>query len=414
MAFTNNNLYNNLQTIKPNYNNFIIEPPEKNKTHKRISDKLVIDSRDRNYILYPGSHNYQLTIDNEYNDVVAAELILAQIPNSGYNIHDGNNQLLIHDHKDNHILIKLKNGEYTNSSLINYLNGSKGNILNDYNNNKQFFNFYLDPDTNKIKIKYNKKFIFNNMPYIINTQINKCNNMNIDDYYKMIEFYSIDKTLGFKREIHDSIKIECISNCDSICDCDPNSDIIIQESVFEDEDELSSNGYELITIIIKKGLCDLLNLYSYGDYIDIGDHTYRIYKIINSFKMSVENIQGSNNNLQKKNINNSYKLISNNVFNIECPDYVILDIPEFHSLKSDNNNIHDSFCIIPLNTKCKTIIDSDTNLREIKFFNPPLPRLSKINIRFKRYDGSDYDFNGKEHMLMFNIYSLNQPGKYNI
>ena len=43
--------------------------------------------------------------------------------------------------------------------------------------------------------------------------------------------------------------------------------------------------------------------------------------------MSVENIQGSNNNLQKKNINNSYKLISNNVFNIECPDYVILDIP---------------------------------------------------------------------------------------
>ena len=217
MALTNNDLYNNLQTIKPTYNNFIIKPPEKNETNKRISDKLVIDSRDRNYTLYPDSHNYQLNIDNEYTDVVAAELILAQIPNSGYNIHNGNNQLLIHDASSNHILIKLKNGEYTNSSFINYLNGSKGNLFNDYDSNGQYFNFYLDPDTNKLRIQSNKQFTFNNMPYKINNQINKCNNMDIDEYYKMIKFNSIDKTLGFKREIHNSVKIDCISNCVPTC-----------------------------------------------------------------------------------------------------------------------------------------------------------------------------------------------------
>ena len=43
------------------------------------------------------------------------------------------------------------------------------------------------------------------MPY--KKPINKCNNMNIDDYYKMIEFYSIDKTLGFKREIMILLKL---------------------------------------------------------------------------------------------------------------------------------------------------------------------------------------------------------------
>ena len=109
----------------------------------------------------------------------------------------------------------------------------------------------------------------------------------------------------------------------------------------------------------------------------------------------------------------SYELISNNIFDVECPDYIILDIPEFHLIKSDNNIINNSFAIIPLNKSCKTIIDSDTNMREIKNFNPPLARLSSINIRFLRNNGSEYNFNGREHMLMFNIYSFNQPTKYN-
>ena len=403
-------IYNNIQNVNPGYDSYIIKPPNLNKTHSTISNKLVIDSRDRDYVLYPNPSDYTFKIDFEYNDVTAVELILAQIPNTGYNIYDGNNQILLHDHLNNPILVKLKNGEYTNESFIKYLNGSKGNLFNDFNGNGQYFNFYLDSDTNKLRIQSNKSFRFNDMPYKINNQITNCNNMNIDDYYKMIKFNSIDKTLGFLRQSHYASKIECDNSCNPTCECDPSANIDISGST--PLSDKSSNNYDLYEIDLSGNDCDLLNLYSPGDYIDIDGNIYRIYEIMNSISMKIEDINSSGGT-GLSDVHDSYELISNNIFDIECPDYVILDIPEFHLIKSDNTIINNSFAIIPLNKSCKTIIDSDTNMREIKNFNPPLARLSSLRIRFLRNNGSEYNFNGREHMLMFNIYSLNQPGRYN-
>ena len=81
-------IYNNIQNINYGPDSYIIKPPNLNETHLTISNKLVVDSRDRDYSLYPNPSNYKFKIDYEYNDITSVELILAQIPNTGYNIHD--------------------------------------------------------------------------------------------------------------------------------------------------------------------------------------------------------------------------------------------------------------------------------------------------------------------------------------
>ena len=40
-------------------------------------------------------------------------------------------------------------------------------------------------------------------------------------------------------------------------------------------------------------------------------------------------------------------------------------------------------------------------------------KLFWLDIEFLNYDGSLFDFNGQENMLMFVVSQLNQPGKYN-
>ena len=77
---------NKLQQVNTDYDPLIIKPPDRNKTHGSISKHLVIDSRDRDYLIYPNSNKYRVNVPQEFRDVVSMELTLAQIPNTFYNI----------------------------------------------------------------------------------------------------------------------------------------------------------------------------------------------------------------------------------------------------------------------------------------------------------------------------------------
>ena len=410
----NRNMYNNMNMVKPTYDQFIIKPPSKNETQGRISDIYVIDSRNRDVILYPKSCNYRLKIDDDYKDVISVELIQAQIPNTGYNINNTNNQLLFEDSSNNPIIIKLENGEYTNESLIKYLNGSKGNIFYNFVSNNQYFNFYVDKDTNLLRIQSNKEFNFNNIDIRKNEKtsniLNNCNKMNIDDYFKSINFNSIDKTLGFYRKGYSSNINNNKSAC-NIFDCSYN--LILTGVIEKSPDTIYDLSYvEIITDASNN--CDLRSKYNIGDYITINGNVYQIINIKNNNTMDIIYINHTNIPSNTNTIESDYSIYAENVFELECPGYVILDIPQFHLIESEISSIRDAFTIIPLNEKCKTIIDNthSENKRK-KYFNPPLARLSNIDIRFKRYDGSFYDFNGKNHMLALKISCLNQPGRYN-
>ena len=75
MMFNNNNKHppsfnknsysavnNGMSIYNPTYDQHIIKPPERNKTHGRISDKLIVDSRDRDKTVYPKPNKYRYNI----------------------------------------------------------------------------------------------------------------------------------------------------------------------------------------------------------------------------------------------------------------------------------------------------------------------------------------------------------------
>ena len=71
--------------------------------------------------------------------------------------------------------------------------------------------------------------------------------------------------------------------------------------------------------------------------------------------------------------------------------------------------IYNSFAKITLTSNLnETRFYSMNEYLTKKTFNPPLSRLSQLFIKFKKYDGSLYDFGGIEHSLFFKVTTLIQ------
>jgi len=405
----------NIEKVTPTYDQFIIKPPERNKTHGRIGVKLIIDSRDRDLILYPDTNDYVYKCPEEFKDVISAELVLADFPNSGYNIYSKNNEMIFNA-GGQQLKIKVPFGEYVNSSLLSVLNGSKGDLFKDYSDNGIYFNFSMDTNNNRIKIQSNRSFSFN-LDYTVNnrffsrnggSRVVDCHQGDIDNYYESIQYYSIDRTLGFNRHKHDSQQLYSTDTCDP--------DFTDISGTVMDISGTSTSGYDLYEVDISGSGFDARKIYSVGDYIEMENgEIYRITEIVNKNIVKVENFQEGSVTTGGVTIQAYNSIFSDNVFDIECPQYVVLDIPEFHYLKAQETSINEAFAIIPFRPGCKTVIDSASVSidKEIKFFNPPLARLANIRIKFLRYDGTLYDFKGRNHVFALKITTLNQPGYYN-
>ena len=138
---------------------------------------------------------------------------------------------------------------------------------------------------------------------------------------------------------------------------------------------------------------------------------HKIYDTHLLFSYVGDNVVNSCNVTQ---INYNY-MISDSAFSIGCNEYLILDIPEFHLLDSNKESIEDAFAVIAVQDGCKTVLNNAHLPKEvdIKYFNPPLPRLQQFKVTFKNYNNSIVNFNGLDHFLVFKVSCLNQPGKYN-
>ena len=399
-----------MSIYNPTYDQFVIKPPERNKTHGRISQKLIVDSRDRDYTLYPKPNKYRYELEEEYKDVISVELVLGEFPNTVYNIYQKNNQMIL---KVGDVCKKfiLDEGEYTNDSFLDYLNGSKGNIFQTFadsnDSNDAYFNFYLDPDTHILKIQSNKQFTFN-LDYNIQDKFLRCNQGDIDKYYQSVHYESIDRTLGFERKAHTAK-----TKFDERKDCTKNDILEVTVTDVSGVSCTCTDGYLLHNVTITPTNIDARQYFSPGDYLEFNSGIYRVKEILNKQQFIVEDFL--ENGKPTGTITPYFAIYSNRAFDLGCPEYIILDIPQFHYLKGREPSIAESYAIIPLNEQCKTIVNSGhiSLDKEIKYFNPPLARLNHMDINFLRYDGSLVDFKGNEHMMAFKITCLNQPGKYN-
>jgi len=98
----------------------------------------------------------------------------------------------------------------------------------------------------------------------------------------------------------------------------------------------------------------------------------------------------------------------------EKDKYVILKIKMCHTIDGHESSVQNSFAIIPFSNNFAFDIKPNDFSKALfeRNFNPPIPRLNELEFEFLNYDGSRYDFNGKEVNLLFFIKTLNQPGKY--
>ena len=119
-----NTMNPHIQQVKYDYDPVVIKPPNRNVTHGTITKQIVIDSRDRDYLKYPDSNRYRVEITEEFRDVTSLELILAQIPNTFYNIAQENNKFYI---SANNFVPEVGDMFIFPASLHHYVNSFKSN-----------------------------------------------------------------------------------------------------------------------------------------------------------------------------------------------------------------------------------------------------------------------------------------------
>ena len=98
-----------------------------------------------------------------------------------------------------------------------------------------------------------------------------------------------------------------------------------------------------------------------------------------------------------------------NQYNLNGENYVLLHIDNLDNMEGRGIGISNSFAKITLTSNLnETRFYSMNEYLTKKIFNPPLNRLSQLFIKFKKYDGSLYDFGGIEHSLFFKVTTLIQ------
>ena len=400
-----------------------ILPHFKNPLDNRDDKEYIhaIDSRHRDYTLYPRASNYRIKLDRQYENVKSVELLIANIPNTDNNINNTNNNIWITGADGVQRLIKFKNGKYTNESLLDYLNGkSDGNIFYKFAENEQYFNFSIDKNTKKLRIQSNKEFTFNNFNYNnqLDNILNKNNKLDIKEYFKQINYKSVDNTLGFRNKIYKATVAKYnLNECN-----DTDSGEIDEFEIISDSSEntIIYDGYDgrniSTNLQIKdlSGNMDMRQIYKKYDYLTINksgtdNKIYQIYSLLNKDRFGLVDVNEpfEEYNTSYNKIKTIYTVTADFAMNLDCSDYLILDIPQFHCIKSNTVSLNDSFSIFSLDNKCKYIINYDRSGDEIKYFKPLLNRLSEIDIRFLRYDNTEFDFNGGEHMFTLKIICKN-------
>ena len=340
-------------------------------------------------------------MSEEYRNVTSMELIYGYIPNDYFNIikcnrdkgYIGNNTFYI---KFNDGILRnyeIFEGYYSIDYLIDTLNGEYGDLLD--NSHMRF----IYNDFNQRVLMYSvSEFVYN-----INYDIN-CNDLN-----------SIDRILGFNTTEYQSNFINLNFNnitMNYIIDSESSEmyrykkSFMVKNFTYNYNDTTYSNPKNFI----KK---DIYVNVSYNDGSSTTTTIAQIYyvnecTIILSF---CDNAPDELNTNLLVNIN-YYFTMGDNAVNLE--NYLILQIPEFHTIDSLNHSSERSFMVFPPfasnNFRKGNAPVTDGN---IKYFSPPKDRIQSMVINFKQSNGNIVNFNGKDHFLMFKVTGLNQPSKYN-
>lgn len=386
-----NNMTRVMPIIEPTYSQHIIKPPEINQTFGRIPHRLIIDSRDRKLkYLHPNEYVYEL--EQHYKDVISIELVQACIPFSGYVINSNNNKFAFQEASGELLCVEIQPGNYDATDLAIALE----NGLNDVGQS--------------------------NYTVVANTNLQK---------------FTITSDLAGGDHIFRMIFCDCGCGDSNVCEIcrqrkrrDKYRDGSIGEILgFDALNLLYGRGVVISVEEITPTTAQIIfcNSVLTEDYIVGGGISFEnlmgtlfmVDEIISNTELvisgTVEEIGQIGELVRSKVYGSKYQ--STGVWNLEGEKYIILVIKEAEITESNNKTLCEKFAPIFFDVALgeNQVLSAGRLARrgEEKYYNPPLGKLDRLSISFITHSGKLYDFNGRNHVLVFDIIELNSPGKYN-
>jgi hypothetical protein len=477
-----NNFENKMNIPNPLYDQIIMKPPRQNVTHGRQHRRLIVDSRDRDLLLYPNPANYIYEIESEYTDVISMRLVKANIPNTSYLIDSTNNRFIFQEDiqldEDCGCVdldtseckeFRIRKGDYGICNLMKEI-GKKMTCISEKNGNNVIYKLIVDPIENKVVIFSDFGCAGETMP--CETTVNfklifeECDKKNCKTYCDSVSCDStqirngiasgdLQQILKLKNPFENGCGKERIGivrtqrNQIKCRKTDYPTNSIGKKLGFDrknlceasgtvskgsEDDVTSDNGcciyYELNENKYLVGNCTkfLDEVYMNDNeeileedeklltYIKICGKVYEVDEVCSDTLLILKNdIPDMDSIINKKYISGTKK--AQFKYDLSSDPYIILNIRELEVLDGKSPAIADGFAVIPFyfphNTKNFSVNGTFGQGKEIKYFNPPEHKIKKLTIKFKTYDGVLYDFNGLNHMLEFEVETLNQVGKYN-
>jgi hypothetical protein len=354
-----------------------VERAEPTKSKITSKHTIIVDSRQRDYSIYPEPNKYLINLMEPHRNVERIELIAAMLPKTEYNINTENNLILLTIGGITKQLY-LTQGQYligTNTIGITYtpngtpaLNGLLTELMNVLNS------FYLP------SIENNFNVFLATVPSIqggTGKNASICNRIvitnSVDDF--IIDFTNSSylsgspfRVLGFNKQIISSSKTNIIYGTDNLGTCTAIN--------------LQSNDIHIISI------ASIIGIYDY----DLMDEPQYIIMELEFGNKSADRVESAD-------------IATNQKFAI-----IIYDANEPDNIQSTYSTTGNITFDTKRPGRLKALKGSDFDKKIINF-EPPIT-LENFKISFYKYDNSFYQFHNREHLLTFELDVADYDPKY--
>ena len=341
------------------------EPPKKAKVVSKHT--IIIDSRSRDYSIYPTPNEYLVNLMEPHRNVEKIELIAAMLPKTEYNVNSENNLILLTISGVTEALY-LTPGQYLiGSNVINKNYIANGNhmlygllaetmrVLNGHSLSAGAFNVFLATTPQSTLGTGTNGSVLNRV-IITNSAVN----FSIDFTNGLYSSGSPFRLLGFLKDIYTSNLNTIYYGSDNVGTCEHTT--------------LEAGNTFTISI---PSICGIFD-----------------YNLIDDPKYCIMNIEFGNKSADRV---ESIDIASNQKFAV-----IIYDANEPDNIETYNigtTEVQQGVSRKP--GRLKALKGSDFD-KKIISFEPPIT-LENFKISFTKYDNTPYDFHNREHLLSFEI-----------
>ena len=343
--------------------------PKKSKVTTKHN--IIIDSRERDYTIYPDPNNYLVELSEAHRNVERIELIAAMVPKTEYNVNSDNNLLIVTINGSTQ-QITLRPGQYLIGSNVygnvNYIangnpviNGLLAEVeraLNTHTDSSNGFNVFLATTPDIFGGTGSNSSVLNRI-VITNSVVGFSIDFTNQNYTNGSPF----RILGFYKQVYTSNLSNVIYGTDNLGTC--------TQTDLNNETKFTLSINSLIGIF---------------DYNLKDDPQYLIMELEFGNKIA-ERIESRSIATNQK-----FALI---IYDANEPD----NIQTSNSTTTAGGSVQVNISRQPGRLKALKGTDFD---KKIVTFNPPIS-LDNFKISFYKYNNTFYDFHNREHMLTFEI-----------